>query len=246
MCLFWGETMGMRNAWWVWIGCLCLAPAAFAEWRIPQRIVEVRVDGSLDEWQDVPSLLLAPDAAGLRSGGEFSGPQDVRVTLQGQWDEEHLYLAVTWQDDRWDVEEVRRRDAVWLDPRGKRRDRMLFFDYLKFHIREADYDYVLWLSPRAEERGPYFWCRLLEGYRGMERASMNPLVTARLREDGTVQTELMFFWKELRKKPDEDKPLPVTLILADSDSPGAMLDTKLERLKWLAWLGALRFVGGSR
>lgn len=239
--------MSGKTGWRIAVFGLLLTPAVeAAEWEIPQRVLEVRVDGSLDEWDGVPRLILAPDIPGLRSGGEFSGPSDVHLTLQGQWDREHLYLAVTWRDDRWDVEEVRRRDAVWLDPRGQRRDRMLFFDYLKLHIRQADYDYVLWLSPRVEDRGPYFWCRLLEGYRGTERASMNPLVTARTGEDGTLRMELMFFWKELRKKPDEDKPLPLTLILADSDSPGAMLETKLERLKWLAWLGELRFLRGSR
>ncbi len=212
--------------------------SAQAEWTVPRRDREILVDGFLQEWQGVPALELAPGLPGISSEGEF-GEGDLRVAIQALWDEQYLYLALTWRDDTWDVEEVTRRDAVWLDSNRKRRDRMLLFDYLKFHVRQADYDYTLWVSPYHQEKGPFFWHRLLEGYRGMERAAGSPMITARELEDGRVTIELMFFWKELRLKPKEGFPL--TLTVADSDLPGRLPESKLGSLKSVSWRGGWRF-----
>lgn len=213
---------------------------AQSRWEIPRRDRDVLIDGFLREWSGVPALSLSPGAAGLRSGGTFESG-DVDLKIQALWDDQYLYFALTWIDNVWDVEEVTRRDAVWIDPEKKRRDRMFFFDYLKFHIRTSDYDYTLWLSPRVEERGPFFWYRLLEGYRGMERATSSPMVTSREAEGG-VTTEVMFLWKELKLKPDRKEALPVTMILSDSDNPGRLLEYKLDYLKWLAWRGGVFLV----
>jgi hypothetical protein len=215
--------------------------AAQSSWDIPSRHGEILIDGYLKEWDGIPALTIAPSVAGLRKGGEFSGDSDVSLKVQALWDPRVLYLALTWKDDVWDVEEVSRENAVWIDAKKKRRDRMFFFDYLKFHIRDADYDYTFWLSPRVDETGPFFWCRLLEGYKGMERATASPMVTAR-QEDGTVTMEVMLLWKELKIDPKPDRAIPLTLILSDSDLPGRMLESKLNALKWVAWRGEVNLL----
>lgn len=103
-------------------------------WEIPFQDRDIQVDGILDEWDQIPAIVLAPNMEGLASEGEF-GEDDVRLTIRGVRNQDYLYLAIEWYDDVWDVAEVRRRDAVWISTDGTRRDRMLFFDYFKFHLR---------------------------------------------------------------------------------------------------------------
>jgi hypothetical protein len=220
---------------------LCGPLSAQSLWDIPRIDRELQIDGFLDEWEGVPTIVLAPSVEGLHTEGRFEGDEDVRLEVQAMWDSDYLYLAFTWTDNVWDVEEVARRDAVWIGPDGTRRDRMYFFDYVRFHIREPDYDYTLWVSPRVEGRGPFVWNRLLDGYRGRERATAPPMIAAR-EKDGRVTMEIMLMWRQLRRKPERNRPIPLTLILTDSDHPGRFLESKAEHLKWLAWRGAMRFV----
>ncbi|HUG43876.1 MAG TPA: hypothetical protein VMN76_06505 [Acidobacteriota bacterium] len=215
--------------------CLLVPALGDGTWEIPYRDREIRMDGVLDEWEGVPYLEISPEATSLHSSGAFS-PDDVRLKARAFWDETRLYLALEWMDDVWDIENIRRQDAVWIGSDGRRRDRMLFSDNLKLHIRETDYDYILWVSPRVEDRGPYFWNRLLLGYQGMERASAAPFISARDHGD-RVTIEIQFSWDSLRRRAREGTEFPVTFILADSDSPGALLESKLLNLKWLAWRG---------
>lgn len=207
-------------------------------WSIPRRDREILIDGSLNEWVGVPSIRLSPEVPELRSDGSFT-EGDVELLVQGMWDQQYIFIALTWSDDTWDVRDVSRRDAVWIDPENRRRDRMLFFDNVKFHIRRSDYDYTLWLSPSAGGQGPFYWYRLLQGYRGIERATAAPMVHSR-EEDGRVTLELMLLWRELRLKPGE--PFPLTLLLCDSDLPGRLLEAKVDQLKWLAWQGECQFI----
>ena len=224
------------------IACLLLvfgftmAPALpQSDWKVPKRDRDVLVDGNLQEWQGIPTLEIAPGREGLQSGGTFHD-QDVDLKVQAMWDEDSLYLALSWSDDVWDVHEVDRRDAVWIDPEKRRRDRMYFFDYFKFHLRDAKYDYTLWVSPQTGDDGPFFWCRLLEGYRGLERATAPPMVSAR-EADGRTTMEILLSWSELRLKPQKIGEVPLTLILSDSDDPGRIIEAKLPNVKWLAWRG---------
>lgn len=207
-------------------------------WTIPHRAHEILIDGKLDEWNSVEGLLLAPGEAGLRSGGEFV-QGDVNLRIKAIWDEAYLYIGINWSDNTWDIEKVSRKDAVWIDSQHKkRRDRMTFFDNLKFHIRKTDYDYTLWLAPRIDERGPFHWNRLLEGYRGMERATGRPMISARSDED-TATLEMMLIWKQLKLKGKAGETFPLTLLIADSDFPGRPLESKVGQLKWLAWRGSV-------
>lgn len=208
-------------------------------WDIPFENTDIQVDGILEEWDGIPAITLAPDVSGLSSEGDF-GEEDVQLSIRGVRNNEYLYLAIEWYDDVWDVSQVRRRDAVWISSDGTRRDRMLFFDYLKFHLQRGDYDYTLWLSPRLNDQGPFSWHRLLVGYSAMERASSAPLVSARQHEDH-VTMEVMFLWHELRLDSEDTTSLPLTLILSDSDQPGYLLDSKLKNLKWIAWQGTIHF-----
>jgi hypothetical protein len=202
-------------------------------WEIPERQRHIQIDGFTDEWQGVPWLKLSPS-----SGDEGFKEGDVELRVQGLWDKENLYLAMHWTDDIWDIERVRRRDAVWLTPDRRRRDRTLFYDYLKFHIRRSDYDYTFWLTPRIESRGPFGWHRLLKGYKGMETATSAPIVTARQKQH-TATLEVLFSWKEMSIKPKSGRTIPLLLTLADSDLPGTSLEMKLEQLKAIRWRGAM-------
>lgn len=217
-----------------------LLTAAMAQptWQIPNRDREILIDGFLEDWEGVPELIFSPGDRNRREAGEFSGSSDLTLKVQSLWDDEYLYLGVTWIDDLWDVKEVTRKDAVWVDSDGKRRDRMYFFDFLKFHIRKSDYDYTFWVSPRVNEEGPYFWNRLLEGYTGMERAAGSPMITAREHSD-RVTLEIMLLWNQLKLEPKQGLNFPLTLVVSDSDHPGRALDHKLNYQKWIGWVGRL-------
>lgn len=216
--------------------CLVLSAAtvwAQQRWEIPQRQRHIQIDGFTDEWQGVPWIRLSPS-----SGDQGFKEDDVELQIQGVWDKENLYLAMRWTDDVWDIQRVRRRDAVWLTPDRRRRDRMLFYDFLKFHIRRSDYDYTFWMTPRIESRGPFRWHRLLKGYRGMETATSEPIVTARQKEQ-TATLEVLFSWEEMDIKPKPGRVIPLLLTLADSDLPGTSLELKLEQLKAVRWRGSM-------
>ena len=215
----------------LFVGAVSLC--AQQRWEIPQRERHIQIDGFTDEWQGVPSIQLAPS-----SGDKGFKENDVELRIQGVWDKENLYLAMRWTDDVWDIQRVRRRDAVWLTPDRRRRDRTLFYDYLKFHIRRSDYDYTFWMTPRIDSRGPFRWHRLLKGYRGMETATSEPIVTARQKEQ-TATLEVLFSWKEMDIKPKAGRSIPLLLTLADSDLPGTSLEMKLEQLKAIRWRGSI-------
>ena len=219
-----------------------LFSGVFAEtaWEIPERTFDVLLDGYLDEWGNVPAKVFLPGGEGLKSAGEFA-ENDVKVEVKALWDKEYLYLAIDWQDDVWDIQRVTRREAVWIGPENTRRDRMHFFDNFKFHIRKSDYDYTAWISPRANDEGPHFWCRLLEGYGGMERATSAPMITAR-QQGNRVTMEVVLLWKQLRIKPKKKKAIPLRLVVADSDLPGKLLEAKVEHLKWVGWMGQFKVV----
>jgi len=208
-------------------------------WQIPHRDREIQVDGFLREWEGVPVVVLTPAESDVIARGEFKD-QDVEVRLQAVWDDEAFYLAIEWTDDIWDVEQIRRRDAVFVTPDNRRRDRMLFFDNLKIHIRDLDYEYMLWMSPRVDDRGPYYWHRRRSGST-MEGATTPPVITPR--QDGQRATiEAQFAWQDLRvKKKKRKKGFPLSLIVADSDVPGAVEENKLSLLKWLEWDGRMVF-----
>ena len=214
-------------------------------WRVSDQVLDIQIDGFTDEWKGVPGLTLSPkEASALKVIGEF-GEDDVELTLKGLWNRENLYIAVHWIDNIWDIKEVTRRKAVWVTPDRRRRDRMLFFDYLKFHIRESDYDFTFWLTPRIDEQGPFQWHRLLEGLKGMERASNSPVITGRNREDGAT-LEILLSWRELKIEPRPGMRVPLVLILADSDLVGTALEYKLDRLKSLEWRGLLMLENALR
>ena len=207
-------------------------------WEVPRRSTDIHMDGFLEDWRGIPHKTISLDAPAVRRQGEF-GADDLEIAVQALWDEDNLYLAVRWKDDIWDIESIQRNDAVWVTPQRRRRDRMLFFDYLKFRILRADYDYLLWLSPRISGQGPFMWQRLLAGLKGMEAATSPPLVIARDQSD-LATLEVQFPWRELRLKPDDKRPIPLTLLFSDSDLPGSFLEGKLQHLKWLEWNGSMQ------
>lgn len=213
---------------------------AQGSWDVPRRSLEILLDGFLDEWQQFPPFSLAPSRPGIVREGDFE-EGSLSLDLRALWDDQSLYLALDWKDDVWDIQEVLRRNAVWVTPENRRRDRMLFFDYFKFNIREAAYDFVYWISPRVNEEGPYGWHRLLEGLKGMEAATSRPPVSAR-QANGRVTMEILMSWEELRLKPRAGRGFPLSLLLSDSDHPGRPLEYKLRHLRWLGWEGELRLL----
>lgn len=219
------------------VGCLARATEAQPTWTILPALGQVQIDGFIEEWKGIPELILEPNASGISPQGDF-GAHDLSVSLRGLWDKERLYLGLQWKDDVWDVEEVPRRQAVWITPDKQRRDRMIFFDYFRFLILEPDYDFTFWFTPRLNDRGPFLWHRLLEGLKGMETATASPMVVGRF-ENGVATLEVLLYWKELKIKPRTRRPIPLSLLAADSDLPGKTLETKLKQLKWLEWSGQM-------
>jgi hypothetical protein len=204
-------------------------------WLVPHRTVPIQVDGLLDEWASVPGILIQAGTAGVQAEG-IDSAADVTVRAQAVWDDENLYIALEWKDDTWDIEEVSRQNAVWVTPRQQRRDRTLFYDFVKLNLRGENYDYIIWVSPRIERRGPFLWQRLLEGPRRMETATSPPAINSREGEDSAT-LEMMFRWRELKLKPKKETNLLITVMVTDSDLPGKPLELKLRQLKNLQWEG---------
>lgn len=202
-------------------------------WKVAERDNDIQLDGFLEEWSRIPKMVVNPSTSGVDRIGTFD-EKSLDVTIQAVWDRENLYVAIHWHDDIWDVERVPRSEAIWLSADGRRRDRMLFYDNIKFQIRQADYDFMFWFSPRIEGKGPFNWHRLLEGLKGMEAAISSPLLTTRSTGDEAT-VEIIFPWRELRIKPEHNRVIPVTLLVADSDRPGLFLQRKEKLLKWLEW-----------
>ncbi|MDA2938279.1 hypothetical protein MYX75_08465, partial [Acidobacteria bacterium AH-259-A15] len=223
---------------------LTVTTQAQTVWDVSRKSRDIQIDGFIEDWAGVPKTRLNLSAPSVRGNGNFGG-DDLDLALQALWDQQNLYVAVQWEDDTWDIKRIGRHEAVWVSPERRRRDRMLFFDNLKFHIREADYDYTLWISPRVSGEGPFMWHRLLKGLKGMETATSAPLVTARFHE-GKATMEIMFLWRELRIKPKDQKIIPLTLIVADSDLPGRFLEAKHKHLKWLEWHGRLQLLSPGK
>jgi len=202
---------------------------------------EIRVDGSLSEWASASGLQLSPSSEAAESSGDFK-ENDFQFNLKSRWNKNYLYLAIEWKDDVWDIEEVTRKNATWRDPEtGRHRDRMYFFDNFKFHIRESDYDYTLWISPVSEDQGPFHWARLLIGYRGNERAGAKPMLRAES-NGNTTTMEMMIVWKQLRLKPKGGMNIPLNLVISDSDLPGRFEETKIDSMKSIEWQGTLTLV----
>ncbi len=213
---------------------------AQAVWQVRKKSAAIQVDGFLQEWDAVPGLTLEVGAPNVRSLA-VSQPDDVSVVAKAAWDNDNLYMAIEWKDNAWDVEQVLRQQAVWLTPQQQRRERMLFYDYLKIQMTDVEFDYVLWVTPRIDNRGPYSWCRLLSGGKRMEKATSPPAISAR-QQDGKATLEILFAWRELNAKPKAGKTWPLTLLVADSDLPGRPLELKLQQLKSLVWDGAIKLV----
>jgi hypothetical protein len=207
-------------------------------WEVDLKARTIRMDGYTDDWEGVSALWIKPGAPGVKQVGVFA-PDDVALSLRALWDKNLLHVAAEWLDNAWDVQRVARQDAVFVTPDQKRRDRMLFFDNLKFQIWDIEADYVLWVSPRHAEQGPFFWHRLLGSVKRLEAASSPPMIAAR-EKDGLVTLEIQFQWRELKIKPKPGRKLPLTLLLADSDMPGRFLESKIAALKNLEWTGQMR------
>ena len=117
----------MRSTLVLLVAVICVVPCSGESlWEIPFRDRDILIDGLLDEWEGVPALVIAPGVDEIRSGGEFVDG-DLKLTLQALWDKEYIYLGITWTDNVLDLHEISRKDAVWVDGEGRRRDRMFFY-----------------------------------------------------------------------------------------------------------------------
>ena len=222
-------------------GCLFasgqLVEAAGGPFQIGYKSREILLDGRLDDWNGVTGIELSPGVAGVKSSGDI-GEDDIRVGLRALWDEEGLYLAVEWTDDEWDVTRIRRREAIFVDNDGRRRNRMRLYDNLMVQIKEVNYDYTLWVSPRADGQGPFYWQKLLKGENAFESATHVPVITPREGEP-TTSLEIMIRWKQIRSNPKRFKKrgLPIYISVSDGDSPGVPVEAKIGKAGRLDWQG---------
>jgi hypothetical protein len=201
---------------------------------IPKKTGGIVIDGFLDEWTNVPGLSLEVGSPGVA----VTGQPTASVLMKALWDEDSLYMALEWKDDVWDIQNVPRAQAVWVSPEHKRRDRNLFYDYFKFHIRESGYDYLAWIAPRIANLGPFSWQRLLHEERRTERATSPPAITGR-DLNGVATLEIRLQWRELKTKAKPGKKMTASLEVADGDQPAMPLEVKVNDLKSLEWNGAL-------
>ena len=210
-----------------------------SSWSIPYRSSEVLVDGFLSDWEGVPSIQLDPAVSGVKVAGIPAGDY-ATASVKAFWDQTGLYLAVDWRDDIWDVQQVKRSEAVFLASDGRRRDRMYLHDNIRIQFRDVKYNYLLWASPRIDGRGPYYWQRLQKGGKFLERATHVPVINPRA-SAGRATLEIMLTWKQLGLKPKEmrKKGLRAVLTLADSDSPEMSVEGKLDRVGRLDWTGLI-------
>lgn len=222
------------------IGSFFTAHAAAQNvWTVPRVESHIQMDGRLDDWQGITPVVLDPAGGAVRSLGEFSA-NDLRLSLRAAWKKDGFYMALEWQDNSWDVEEVSRNEANWIDPEGKRRNRMAFFDNMSLQLRRSDMHYTVWVSPRANEQGPFSWAKLF-GKKRMELAGTPPLISTFVSDDGRVHMELLFQWKDMLLKPKSYKDLLCRIDVADSDLSGQPLESKVGMLKSLQWVGLMTF-----
>lgn len=222
------------------IGTLFTAPAAAQNlWTVHQAPGHIQMDGRLDEWQGITPVVLQPAGGGAQSEGEF-GANDLRLTVRAAWKKDGFYMALEWEDNSWDVQEVTRNEANWIDPEGKRRNRMVFFDNMSLQLRRSNMHYTVWVSPRANELGPFSWAKLF-GKKRMELAGTPPLISSYVSDDGRVSMELLFQWKDMLLKPKSYKDLLFRIDVADSDLSGQPLESKLDTLKSLQYAGLMTF-----
>ncbi|MEE8586541.1 MAG: hypothetical protein V3T83_16995 [Acidobacteriota bacterium] len=222
------------------IGTFFAAHAAAQNvWIVPRVQSHIQMDGRLDDWQGIAPVVLEPSGGAARSQGDFTA-NDLRLSLRAAWKKDGFYMALEWEDNSWDVEEVSRNEANWIDPEGKRRNRMVFFDYMSLQLRRSNMHYTVWVSPRANEKGPYTWAKLF-GKKRMELAGTPPLISTFVSDDGRCSMELLFQWKDMLLKPKSYKDLLVRIDVADSDLSGQPLESKVEMLKSLQWVGLMTF-----
>lgn len=234
----------MRRACYGLPFCFFLMLAAWAgdnsNLTIPYRSEEVLVDGFLTDWKDVPPLHLDPTARGVKVKGVPVG-EYASATIKAFWDEYGLYLSVDWRDDIWDVRQIKRSEAMYVASDGRRRNRMFLHDNILFRLRSKNYNYLLWISPRAGDRGPYFWQRLQQGKKFLEQATHVPVVTPR-ENDGKATLEILLSWNQLGLNPKKirEKGFWALVTLADSDSPEIPAEAKLDRVGRLDWVGLVQ------
>ena len=226
----------------LWICVLLLSQGGVANdsrWSIPYRSSEVLMDGFLSDWEGLPSIQLDPAVSGVKVAGIPAGDY-ATASVKAFWDQTGLYLAIEWRDDIWDVQQVKRSEAVFLASDGRRRDRMYLYDNIRIQFRDVKYNYLLWVSPRVDGRGPYYWQRLQRGGKFLERATHVPVINPRA-SDGRGTLEIMLTWKQLGLTPKNmrKKGLRAILTLADSDSPEMSVEGKLGRVGRLDWTGLI-------
>ena len=226
----------------LWICLLLLSQGGVANdsrWSIPYRSSEVLMDGFLSDWEGLPSIQLDPAVSGVKVAGIPAGDY-ATASVKAFWDQTGLYLAIEWRDDIWDVQQVKRSEAVFLASDGRRRDRMYLYDNIRIQFRDVKYNYLLWVSPRVDGRGPYYWQRLQRGGKFLERATHVPVINPRA-SDGRGTLEIMLTWKQLGLTPKNmrKKGLRAILTLADSDSPEMSVEGKLGRVGRLDWTGLI-------
>ena len=98
---------------------------------IPFRSDDVLIDGFLTDWKNVPALHIDPMAWGVKVGGLPKG-EFATVIFKAFWDKTGIFLSVDWRDDIWDVQQVKRSEAIYVASDGRRRNRMLLQDNLLF------------------------------------------------------------------------------------------------------------------
>jgi hypothetical protein len=77
----------------------------------PARIADIKLDGDLTEWEEVPAIVLDASAFLLTDPTLYEGSADMAGAVQFVWDTLHLYVAGRFADDSL------ARGAAWTSDR---------------------------------------------------------------------------------------------------------------------------------
>ncbi len=187
----------------------------------------VQIDGSLSEWQGLPSTSLPVVQIG---GQNYTGPNDLSITAWLAWDTGYLYVAASVADDQ-HVQELPGYDLfngdeleLWLDTdlAGDFSDNNKNADDYQIGLSAGNFDTlspeaVVWYPQRRND-----WASQIQ-------------IAAQPMGQG-YQIEAAIPWSILNWQPASDQVLGYALNASDNDTPGsAAQETILMQTPNMVW-----------
>jgi len=187
----------------------------------------ISVDGRISEWQGLPALTLPVIQTGSQN---YSGPDDLSVSVWLAWDENYLYLAASVVDDQ-HVQELRSYDLYNGDEIDLWLDTDLAGDF-SVDTNNAD-DYQIGLSPGNFDSIP---AEAVVWY-PQRRPEWNSRIHVAAQPVGSgYQLEAAIPWSMLGIQPRPGQVFGYAINASDNDTPNsAAQETILMQTPGMAW-----------